>query len=160
MLKLSLFSECIGYWTGVHNLHWSNQPISRRSILGCPIFPYAIHPWHWFTIWNARRSYHITCWYETVSKSAKRYDRWGMYCLRKNKEVAKINYELSFPSQILCVSCFVISITFAHGAGSYIFQLMDSFAGSYSLLIIAFFECIAVSYVYGIKRYLQTFKLQ
>lgn len=54
--------------------------------------------------------------------------------------------------QILCASCFIISLMFAHGAGSYIFQLMDSFAGSYSLLIIAFFECIAVAYVYGIKR--------
>lgn len=54
--------------------------------------------------------------------------------------------------QILCLSCFLISMTFANGAGSYIFQLMDSFAGSYSLLIIALFECIAVSYVYGIKR--------
>lgn len=41
---------------------------------------------------------------------------------------------------------------FANGAGSYIFQLMDSFAGSYTLLIIAFFECIGVSYIYGIKR--------
>lgn len=59
---------------------------------------------------------------------------------------------ISFHLQILCLSCFIISIMFAHGAGSYIFQLMDSFAGSYSLLIIAFFECIAVSYVYGIKR--------
>lgn len=55
-------------------------------------------------------------------------------------------------SQILCMSCCAISVVFAHGAGSYIFQLMDSFAGSYSLLIIALFECIAVSYVYGIKK--------
>lgn len=42
---------------------------------------------------------------------------------------------------------------FANGAGSYIFQLMDSFAGNYTLLIIAFFECIGVSYIYGIKRF-------
>lgn len=54
---------------------------------------------------------------------------------------------------MLCFSCFVISLVFANGAGSYIFQLMDSFAGSYSLLIIAFSECIAVAYVYGIKRF-------
>lgn len=44
-------------------------------------------------------------------------------------------------------------MVFAHGAGSYIFQLMDSFAGNYTLLIIAFFECIGISYIYGIKRY-------
>lgn len=53
----------------------------------------------------------------------------------------------------LCFSCCLISTCFAHGAGSYIFQLMDSFAGNFPLLIVALFECIAVSYVYGIKRY-------
>lgn len=65
-----------------------------------------------------------------------------------------------FNLQILCISCCSISIVFAHGAGSYIFQLMDSFAGSYSLLIIALFECIAVSYVYGIKRWATQIKRQ
>lgn len=45
--------------------------------------------------------------------------------------------------QLLCVSCGVLSLVFANGAGSYIFQLMDSFAGNYTLLIIAFFEVSA-----------------
>lgn len=55
--------------------------------------------------------------------------------------------------QILCLSCCTLSVCFAHGAGSYIFQLMDSFAGNFPLLIIALFECLAISYVYGIKRF-------
>lgn len=42
---------------------------------------------------------------------------------------------------------------FANGAGNYIFQLMDSFAGNFPLLIIAFCECVGVSYVYGLKRF-------
>jgi solute carrier family 6 (neurotransmitter transporter, amino acid/orphan) member 15/16/17/18/20 len=41
---------------------------------------------------------------------------------------------------------------FAHGAGSYVFVLFDNFSGNFPLLIIAFFECIAVSYVYGLRR--------
>lgn len=41
---------------------------------------------------------------------------------------------------MLCASCGVLSLVFANGAGSYIFQLMDSFAGNYTLLIIAFCE--------------------
>lgn len=53
----------------------------------------------------------------------------------------------------MCGSCCLISTCFAHGAGSYIFQLMDSFAGNFPLLIIALFECLSVSYVYGIKRF-------
>ncbi|KAL5274866.1 SLC6A19 family protein [Megaselia abdita] len=54
---------------------------------------------------------------------------------------------------ILCGSCCFISMCFAHGAGSYIFQLMDSFAGNFPLLIIALFECISISYVYGVRKF-------
>lgn len=52
----------------------------------------------------------------------------------------------------ICLVCCIISMAFAHGAGSYIFVLFDNFSGNFPLLIIAFFECIGVSYVYGIKR--------
>jgi solute carrier family 6 (neurotransmitter transporter, amino acid/orphan) member 15/16/17/18/20 len=74
-------------------------------------------------------------------------------------------------------------LIFANGAGSYIFQLMDSFAGNYTLLIIAFCEvsfvpslrlshvtqmssflfyfeqCTAISYVYGLKRFADDIEL-
>ncbi|XP_056641259.1 sodium-dependent neutral amino acid transporter B(0)AT3 [Diorhabda sublineata] len=53
----------------------------------------------------------------------------------------------------LCTICCLISMAFAHGAGSYIFVLFDSFCGNYPLLIIAFFECIGVAYVYGLRRF-------
>ncbi|XP_055712703.1 sodium-dependent neutral amino acid transporter B(0)AT3 isoform X1 [Phlebotomus papatasi] len=59
----------------------------------------------------------------------------------------------------LCFTCSIFSMMFAHGAGSYIFQLMDSFAGNFPLLIIAFFECLSVSYVYGIKRFADDIEL-
>lgn len=52
----------------------------------------------------------------------------------------------------ICLSCCVLSMAFAHGAGSYVFVLFDNFSGNFPLLIIALFECIAVSYVYGLKR--------
>ncbi|XP_067636970.1 sodium-dependent neutral amino acid transporter B(0)AT3 [Eurosta solidaginis] len=53
----------------------------------------------------------------------------------------------------LCFSCCLISMSFANGAGSYIFQLMDSFAGNFPLLIIALFECLSISYIYGVRRF-------
>ncbi|XP_055524582.1 sodium-dependent neutral amino acid transporter B(0)AT3 isoform X2 [Wyeomyia smithii] len=59
----------------------------------------------------------------------------------------------------LCFSCCVLSMCFANGAGSYIFQLMDSFAGNYTLLIIAFCECVGVSYIYGLKRFADDIEL-
>ncbi|XP_030750013.1 sodium-dependent neutral amino acid transporter B(0)AT3 [Sitophilus oryzae] len=54
---------------------------------------------------------------------------------------------------VLCLICCLISMSFAHGAGSYVFVLFDNFSGNFPLLIIAFFECVGVSYVYGLKRF-------
>ncbi|XP_059468506.1 sodium-dependent neutral amino acid transporter B(0)AT3 [Neocloeon triangulifer] len=53
----------------------------------------------------------------------------------------------------ICLVCCLISMGFAHGAGSYVFVLFDNFSGNFPLLIIAFFECIGVSYVYGLRRF-------
>lgn len=54
-------------------------------------------------------------------------------------------------TQMLCALCGVLSLVFANGAGSYIFQLMDSFAGNYTLLIIAFCEVIYHFLTYSFK---------
>ncbi|KAK3876072.1 hypothetical protein Pcinc_019084 [Petrolisthes cinctipes] len=54
---------------------------------------------------------------------------------------------------IACSVCCAISMAFAHGAGNYVFILFDDFSGNIPLLIIAFFECVCVSYVYGLKRF-------
>ncbi|XP_053994711.1 sodium-dependent neutral amino acid transporter B(0)AT2 [Hylaeus volcanicus] len=59
----------------------------------------------------------------------------------------------------ICLVCCTISMAFAHGAGSYVFVLFDNFSGNFPLLIIAFFECIAVSYVYGLKRFADDIEL-
>ncbi|XP_071451814.1 sodium-dependent neutral amino acid transporter B(0)AT3, partial [Hetaerina americana] len=59
----------------------------------------------------------------------------------------------------LCLLCCVISMAFAHGAGNYVFVLFDDFSGNFPLLIIAFFECIGVSYVYGLKRFADDIEL-
>ncbi|RWS06499.1 sodium-dependent neutral amino acid transporter B(0)AT1-like protein, partial [Dinothrombium tinctorium] len=53
----------------------------------------------------------------------------------------------------ICLVSFILSLMFAHGAGNYIFALFDNFAGNFPLLIVAFCECIAISYVYGLKRF-------
>lgn len=53
----------------------------------------------------------------------------------------------------MCLICYVLSLIFANGSGNYIFTLFDNYSGNIPLLIIALFECIAVAYVYGVKRY-------
>ncbi|XP_034937519.1 sodium-dependent neutral amino acid transporter B(0)AT3 isoform X2 [Chelonus insularis] len=59
----------------------------------------------------------------------------------------------------ICLTCCIISMAFAHGAGSYVFVLFDNFSGNFPLLIIAFFECVGVSYVYGLKRFADDIEL-
>lgn len=53
---------------------------------------------------------------------------------------------------LICGSCLLLSMSFSHGAGNYVFTMFDNFSGSVPLLVIALFECIAVSYIYGLKR--------
>ncbi|GIY93881.1 sodium- and chloride-dependent glycine transporter 2 [Caerostris extrusa] len=37
--------------------------------------------------------------------------------------------------------------------GNYVFTLFDNYSGNFPLLIVALFECIFISYVYGLKRF-------
>lgn len=55
---------------------------------------------------------------------------------------------------LICGVSFCISlIMFAHGSGNYMFSIFDQFAGNFPLVIIALFELLAVSYIYGLKRF-------
>ena len=53
---------------------------------------------------------------------------------------------------VLCMVALLIALLFAQGSGNYWLALFDNFAGSLPLLTIAFFEMIAVVYIYGIDR--------
>ena len=53
---------------------------------------------------------------------------------------------------ILCAAMFVVSIPFILGNGVYLFQLVDQFSVTFPLLLIGFFEFIAVGWVYGVKK--------
>jgi hypothetical protein len=54
---------------------------------------------------------------------------------------------------ILCGVSLVVGLIFTTRAGEYYVKLFDSYAGSYGLLSVAFFEVIGVIYVYGCERY-------
>ncbi|KHJ79103.1 Sodium:neurotransmitter symporter family protein [Oesophagostomum dentatum] len=54
---------------------------------------------------------------------------------------------------VLCASACLIGLLFCTRAGQYWVALFDSFAGSYALMCVAFFEVIAVVYVYGYRRF-------
>ncbi|GBL85486.1 Sodium-dependent neutral amino acid transporter B(0)AT2 [Araneus ventricosus] len=54
---------------------------------------------------------------------------------------------------LTCLLCFFLSLIFSQGGGNYVFTLFDNYSGNFPLLIVAFFECIAISYIYGLKRF-------
>lgn len=53
----------------------------------------------------------------------------------------------------VCLSALLVGLIFCTGAGEYWVGMFDTFAGSMGLIVIAFFETIVVSYVYGHKKF-------
>lgn len=58
----------------------------------------------------------------------------------------------SLPPGLICLVSYLIAFIFTLNSGQYWLTLMDSYAGSIPLLIIAFCEMFAVVYVYGVDR--------
>jgi len=54
---------------------------------------------------------------------------------------------------IVCGIMFSFAIIFAPGSGVYTLDFIDQFSANYTLLIVAFFECVAISWFYGLARY-------
>jgi len=53
----------------------------------------------------------------------------------------------------VCFVSFLIGLPMVMNGGMYVFQLFDYYSGSRIILIVAFFECIAVAYIYGVNRF-------
>ncbi|CAK9296657.1 unnamed protein product [Gordionus sp. m RMFG-2023] len=56
-------------------------------------------------------------------------------------------------SAILCTISFLTGLIFVLSSGEYWVKLFDTFAGTLTLVIVAFFEIIAVIYIYGHKKF-------
>ncbi|XP_038838617.1 sodium-dependent neutral amino acid transporter B(0)AT1-like [Salvelinus namaycush] len=54
---------------------------------------------------------------------------------------------------LICLVSFLVALIFTMGSGNYWLEVFNSYVGSVPLLIIAFFEIIAVAYIYGIGRF-------
>ncbi|KAK7096791.1 sodium- and chloride-dependent taurine transporter-like [Littorina saxatilis] len=53
----------------------------------------------------------------------------------------------------VCVISYFIGLSMVTEGGMYVFQLFDYYSGSRIVLVVAFFECITIAYVYGIDRF-------
>jgi len=53
---------------------------------------------------------------------------------------------------VICFIIFLVGIPYVFEGGIYFFQLVDYYGSAISLMYIAFFECIAIVWLYGVKR--------
>eukprot|EP00062_Callorhinchus_milii_P003799 gi/632941470/ref/XP_007885882.1/ PREDICTED: sodium- and chloride-dependent glycine transporter 2 [Callorhinchus milii] len=58
-----------------------------------------------------------------------------------------------------CVFFFFLGIPMVTRSGIYTLQLVDTYAASYSLVIIAIFELVGISYLYGLKRFCEDIEM-
>lgn len=50
-----------------------------------------------------------------------------------------------------CIIFFLLGLTMTTPGGPYMVTLMDDFCGAWSIMVIAFCECVSITYVYGKK---------
>ncbi|XP_021369953.1 sodium- and chloride-dependent creatine transporter 1-like isoform X2 [Mizuhopecten yessoensis] len=53
----------------------------------------------------------------------------------------------------VCFISFLIGLSMVSEGGMYVFQIFDYYSGNRVMLLIAFTECVAISWIYGIKRF-------
>lgn len=53
---------------------------------------------------------------------------------------------------IFCAIQFVVGIPFITQGGMYLFQILDWYAAAFSAMVIAFLECVVLSYIYGASQ--------
>ncbi|KAM6980917.1 sodium- and chloride-dependent glycine transporter 2 [Aplochiton taeniatus] len=84
---------------------------------------------------------------ETIVTSVS--DEFPKY-LRKHKPLFTL---------ICCLSFFFLGFPMITENGMYMLQLVDTYAASYSLVIIAIFELVGISYLYGLQRFCEDIEM-
>lgn len=76
-------------------------------------------------------------------------DEWPVL-LRGRKEVLVL---------VVCVVSYLVGLTMVTQGGIYVFELLNHFSASgLSLMVLVFFECVAVAWSYGVGRYTAAIK--
>ncbi|XP_040183840.1 sodium- and chloride-dependent glycine transporter 2 [Rana temporaria] len=60
---------------------------------------------------------------------------------------------------VCCIAFFIAGFPMITQGGMYMLQLVDTFAASYSLVIIAIFELVGICYIYGLQRFCEDIEM-
>eukprot|EP01060_Flectonema_neradi_P000124 TRINITY_DN1009_c5_g1_i1.p1 TRINITY_DN1009_c5_g1~~TRINITY_DN1009_c5_g1_i1.p1 ORF type:complete len:563 (+),score=60.99 TRINITY_DN1009_c5_g1_i1:81-1769(+) len=92
-----------------------------------------------------------------------------LFCLGIDSEFATVEVILTFIKDmrmkipqtrlaaILCISGFLLGLVFVTDAGLYWFEWLDGWSSTFSLMIVALVECLAVTRFYGKERFVTEF---
>ncbi|XP_066480570.1 sodium-dependent neutral amino acid transporter B(0)AT3-like [Tiliqua scincoides] len=56
-------------------------------------------------------------------------------------------------SGIICLSSFLMALCFTLRSGNYWLEIFDTYATSFPLIVILFFEVVGIAHIYGVKRF-------
>ena len=124
----------------------------------CYVFSHAYHCRHWHWIWNVGGCGHTSDWSKTFPKTQEgihiRYVFLVAFSVRLVCFIIWFTKILCilFPG-LVCLVCCLLGLPLVQYSGEYWVQLFINYCSGIPLLIIALVECIAISYVYGIDRW-------
>ena len=78
------------------------------------------------------------------------------FCPRYHVSTSSHTGFYDFVSAAVCSVSYIIGLSFCTESGVYWLELFNDYSGTIPLLTIAFFELIAVAWVYGLEKYVLT----
>ncbi|XP_044052362.1 sodium- and chloride-dependent GABA transporter ine isoform X2 [Siniperca chuatsi] len=142
--------SAIGYMAHIHNLPVDNIATDGPGLVFV-VYPEVLSTMPVFQLWAPLFFFMLLCLgldsqFATVEVAITFIkDEFGPNVLRflKREELLAL---------AVCVFCFMLGIPHVTKGGIYVFQLMDHYTAVVSLMFLAFFEVVAVCWIFGVPR--------
>ncbi|XP_051277672.1 sodium- and chloride-dependent GABA transporter 1 isoform X2 [Dicentrarchus labrax] len=142
--------SAIGYMAHVHNLPVDNIATDGPGLVFV-VYPEVLSTMPFYQLWAPLFFFMLLCLgldsqFATVEVAITFIkDEFGPVVLRflKREELLTL---------AVCIVCFILGLPHVTKGGIYVFQLMDHYTAVVSLVFLAFFEVVAVCWIFGVPR--------